>query len=553
MGLSLGRDQPHRLSGRLSEAYTPEVGRPAYASLRSEGSKLAPTIRRGLLYIEKWFRKKYSAPVEEKPYSTTSAPMRILAAESPPAGASVRLGLVGDLMWLRNGWDSFLAPEVLTELNRCDVLLGNWSRRSRGLRVPVVPRRVLLLQLCPGLLASFRRPDGRNSFTAVSLANNHVMDFGAAGCRQTLEFLAEQGVPQSGVRPARDEPPYVAFARNGIRFGFFAGGWGLNEVANETISELRFNFLHGLAPKDGRPVDLSLAERALDAMTADGVDFKIISLHWNFEYEWYPTPHTMLVARRLVERGADSSWAITHVQQPYEIAFINGAEVRYRDDATVLAAQPGSGCLLRDPSERPRKALIIYSLGNFATKMATFSSRIGILQALTVTRGLSGDVDWFAPSHRLVFNDPYDPTTRGRRLVFLEDYLRRSGPTEAEVVQAAFVQTHLMGRSNDCGRRSPARRPRGKGDPPQPVRSRLVLLRGVQGGQLRRVSRIPDARDEPMERPVAGRGLHPLKIRAFARRTVTDTPATPAHARYAMRHGKSLLNSLTLNLSLVTQ
>lgn len=434
------------------EAYTPEVGLPAYASLRSEGSKLAPTIREGLLYIEKWFHKKYSAPVEEKPYfDHQRALMRILAAESPPAGDSVRLGLVGDLMWLRNGWDSFLAPEVLAELNRCDVLLGNLeSPIARGLRVPSFLGEYYFYNSAPGLLASFRRPDGRNSFTAVSLANNHVMDFGAAGCRQTLEFLAEQGVPQSGVRPTPDEPPYVAFARDGIHFGFFAGGWGLNEVANETISELRFNFLHGLAPEDGRPVDLSLAERALDAMTTDGVDFKIISLHWNFEYEWYPTPHTMLVARRLVERGADLIMGHhPHVQQPYEIAFINGAEVRYRDDATVLAAQPGSGCLLRDPSGRPRKALIIYSLGNFATKMATFISRIGMLQALTVTRGLSGDVDWFAPSHRLVFNNPYDPTIRGRRLVFLEDYLRRSGPTEAEVVQAAFVQTHLMGRSND--------------------------------------------------------------------------------------------------------
>ena len=420
---------------------------------------------------------------------------------------------------------------------------ATWSLRScGGLRVPSFLGEYYFYNSAPGLLASFRRPDGRNSFTAVSLANNHVMDFGAAGCRQTLEFLAEQGVPQSGVRPTPDEPPYVAFARDGIHFGFFAGGWGLNEVANETISELRFNFLHGLAPEDGRPVDLSLAERALDAMTTDGVDFKIISLHWNFEYEWYPTPHTMLVARRLVERGADLIMGHhPHVQQPYEIAFINGAEVRYRDDATVLAAQPGSGCLLRDPSGRPRKALIIYSLGNFATKMATFISRIGMLQALTVTRGLSGDVDWFAPSHRLVFNNPYDPTTRGRRLVFLEDYLRRSGPTEAEVVQAAFVQTHLMGRSNDADRRSPARRPRGKGDSPQPVRSRLFLLFGVQGGQLRLVGRIPDARDEPMERPVAGRGLHPLKIHAFSRkihafsRHCYSRPLTrPRHVRISL-------------------
>ena len=49
------------------EAYTPEVGPPAYASLRSEGSKLAPTLRRACSTSRNGSAKKYSAPVEEKP------------------------------------------------------------------------------------------------------------------------------------------------------------------------------------------------------------------------------------------------------------------------------------------------------------------------------------------------------------------------------------------------------------------------------------------------------------------------------------------------------
>jgi hypothetical protein len=216
-------------------------------------------------------------------------------------------------------------------------------------------------------------------------------------------------------------------------------------------TKLQFNFPKGLAPEDGTPVDLNMIERALAAMTEDGVDFKIVALHWNFEYEWYPTPHTMRVARRVIELGADLIVGHhPHVQQPYEVAFVNGAEAKYQDQPNLLAAQPGFGCLLRDRFERPRKALILYSVGNFATKMATFISQIGMLQELILTKNSSGHVDWFAPSYQLVYNDQYDPTARSRRLVFLDDYLKRSGPSAAEAFQAAFVHDHLLGHSIDA-------------------------------------------------------------------------------------------------------
>src|SRR6516165_675786 len=95
------------------DSFTPELNLPAFEAYRSEGLSLAPTIKTGIRYIEKWFRKKYSAPVEEKPYfDNQRLLMRAIAAEPPPqSGQSTRLGLVGDLMWLRDGWDSFLSDE----------------------------------------------------------------------------------------------------------------------------------------------------------------------------------------------------------------------------------------------------------------------------------------------------------------------------------------------------------------------------------------------------------------------------------------------------------
>ena len=112
------------------------------------------------------------------------------------------------------------------------------------------------------------------------------------------------------------------------------------------------------------------------------------------------------------------------------------------------ARTAGKGCVLRGAGP-PRRALIAYSLGNFATAMFTLHCRTGMVLSLTLSRDESGRVSWQRPEAQLVYNEPRDPATRQRRLVLLESYLRereRHGDRALRLREmGAFLHAHLLG------------------------------------------------------------------------------------------------------------
>src|SRR5262245_44293373 len=149
-------------------AWTEEADLPGFLRVRAEGLPLREAVWSGLGYLRKYRRGKWSAPPEEVRYFDHQRQLlRRLAAPLPPlsprgrgAGGGgvggqrshltpnpapprgegdrtpepatgpvdedgVRLALVGDLMWLRDSWGSFLSPEVLAYLNGHDAVVGN--------------------------------------------------------------------------------------------------------------------------------------------------------------------------------------------------------------------------------------------------------------------------------------------------------------------------------------------------------------------------------------------------------------------------------------------
>jgi len=133
----------------------------------------------------------------------------------------------------------------------------------------------------------------------------------------------------------------------------------------------------------------------------------------------------MQVARELVCAGADIVVGThPHVIQPAEVCLVNG----YESGGGELP--PGS--LLRSPEGRRRKALILYSLGNFATAMYTLSCRVGLIASVRFHRCSDG-VDWGLAPWRLVVNVPRHGVSGKRRLLFLEDWLHGSTEVRPEV------------------------------------------------------------------------------------------------------------------------
>src|SRR5207244_2803615 len=104
---------------------------------------------------------------------------------------------------------------------------------------------------------------------------------------------------------------------------------------------------------------------------------------------------------------------------------------------------------LHDSTGRPRKGLIVYSLGNFVTTMYTPLCRTGMVLSLQLVRDESGRIDWHRPEVQLVHNVHRDPDSRQRRLVLLESYLRererQDDRATALRATAALLHRHLFG------------------------------------------------------------------------------------------------------------
>lgn len=112
----------------------------------------------------------------------------------------------------------------------------------------------------PNVCYAFKMPDHyidylvEVGFNLLSIANNHIRDFGSVGTANTLRILNEAGIPHAGLA----ECPYTTFEKDGIRYGFaaFAPNTGtikINDYANarkiishlNSISDIVIISFHG--------------------------------------------------------------------------------------------------------------------------------------------------------------------------------------------------------------------------------------------------------------------------------------------------------------------
>jgi poly-gamma-glutamate synthesis protein (capsule biosynthesis protein) len=428
--------------------WTPESGLPAWQLHRVEESGpvgLATPIRASR-YFRKLFRKKFSAPTEVVDWFEAQKDVLRLADSAEPEDlATLRIALAGDIMWIRDGWSDFLEPRLLGYLNEHDLVVADLETAiARSRRVPRFWTVRKTFNSPPELLTSFRREDGSPTFSALSVAGNHALDFGDDGLLETIGFLEEQGIPHSGATSDEGQARWVLIEKDGFRVGFYAATYGINGAA-ERETALRFNLLPGVAPYHGDgPPDLTEVRRVLSEMRARRVDIKLVSLRWGYEFEYYPEPLQMQLAREIVAAGADVIMGHhSHAQQPLEVCFVDGYEETL--GLPKAASDKQQLCRVETPESRPRKALVIYSLGNFVTTMAGFLNKLGSVQSLTFSRSATGRVDWHGARHQLVYNAPKDPRIGQRRTLLLEDWLareclRKDGCRDADLKKLGFVR-----------------------------------------------------------------------------------------------------------------
>ncbi len=235
----------------------------------------------------------------------------------------VRIAIVGDILFdrgvreqiERTGVDALL-DGVAPLLSGADLALANLEcpLSRRGLRA-AKPFSFRGDPECASALA-------RAGLDAVSLANNHSLDYGRGALVDTMTALESSGVVAVGAGMTRAEAlePRV-FERNGIR------------IAVLGYCDL---FIEGNTPRDDAPgVATGDPEALLRAIRSarESSQIVVLLIHWGVEYRDKPTDAQRDLARRAMAAGA-----------------------------TVVA---GAHPHVLQPIEQTGRALVAYSLGNF--------------------------------------------------------------------------------------------------------------------------------------------------------------------------------------------
>lgn len=225
----------------------------------------------------------------------------------PVEAAATTIGFVGDMMLGRGVAEALgrdtpeeFFGDLLGPLRACGGVVGNlespitehavpWSAGWKSFRYRTSAAAIGLLEAA--------------NIRAVSLANNHVLDFGAAGLMDTRRHLAGNGIAFAGAGATAGEATAPAICRIGqVTLGLIA----LTDNMPEWRATERRPGIH-YAPINGR-CDMSATLRGMtEDLRSRGADCVILSVHWG----WLPVPlvgpprRFRRFARQAIDAGVD--------------------------------------------------------------------------------------------------------------------------------------------------------------------------------------------------------------------------------------------------------
>ena len=284
--------------------------------------------------------------------STVAAPPTATPAprQTPPPGPRVvTIGLVGDLMFARDvvtlmeeHGPGYPFERVTRLFRGVDVLIGNLEGTftNRGVRA----NKYYTFRAPPALAPALRGA----GFDAVSLANNHALDFGPVGLADTREALDALGVAHFGAGgDATEAAQPLMLEASGFRLALL----GFSAVRSSVFAgESR----SGVAEAGDEEVIAAVQAAIVEA------DFVVVVFHFGTEYDPDPTEEQRLLARAAADAGATLVVGHhAHTLQPWE----------RRGDALILY---GLGNFVFDLDREDLSAL---GEGPFATVVAVVELR----------------------------------------------------------------------------------------------------------------------------------------------------------------------------------
>ena len=220
-------------------------------------------------------------------------------------------------------------------------------------------------------------------FDIVGMANNHMLDKGAAGLSSTMDFWDSQPVLTLGsYRDEEDAKEIRMIEEDGVKIAFLSYTYGTNGIVKSASSPIVIPYIDDALIVS----DLAAAE--------EEADFTIVSIHWGDENTQKVNAEQKRLAQLIADNGADLILGHhSHTIQPIE----------------YVTAADG------------RSVLCTYSLGNLLSGMARPVNQVGGLFTFTIETDGMGN---------LTVTDPlFTPTVfyygmdwYSTKLYFLKDY-----------------------------------------------------------------------------------------------------------------------------------
>ncbi len=246
----------------------------------------------------------------------------------------------------------------------------------------------------------------RAGFTHLSLANNHIMDFGAPALQQTMELLDNHDIAFTGAGPdlnsARSERIIVV---KETRIAFLS--YSLTYPEEFFATRIRPGTAPGHLPFVTRDI----------ARVKPLADYVIVSFHWGEELSNYPKEYQKRAAHQAIDSGAD----------------------------IILGHHPH----VMQGVEYYREGVIFYSLGNFVFGSQSKHSDRSMIARITLDDGIK-EVE-IIPLNVLNSEVHFQPKVLSgdfaadvaRRL----DSLSRNMGTRIELIDERFIATPFSGQS----------------------------------------------------------------------------------------------------------
>jgi poly-gamma-glutamate capsule biosynthesis protein CapA/YwtB (metallophosphatase superfamily) len=275
--------------------------------------------------------------------------MILFLCPSHPAGArEIVINAVGDIMLggsanttlKRFSYDYPFAATVV-ELKQGDIAVGNLEAPIARHGIEFKDKR-FRFRTDPQSATALKRA----GFSIVTLANNHIMDFGAPALQETLRNLDNNGILHAGAGLTLAAARQQAVVRvKGANIAFLAYSLTLPAeffaVDNQPGTAPGFS---GYFKKD-----ITRAKTA--------ADYVVVSFHWGAEGATAPSLFQMATARAAIDAGAD----------------------------VVLGHHPH----VLQGIEQYKKGIILYSLGNFTFGSRSRAAAHSVIARITLTDGVT--------------------------------------------------------------------------------------------------------------------------------------------------------------------